>query len=377
MGGQAKTGQLEHLPALDGLRGLAILLVLPHNLRRITEPFDAVSLGWVKLGDMGWIGVQLFFVLSGFLITRILLSTQTASNYYSGFYARRTLRILPLYYFTMIVWLGVLLTFGLGVLPERLFDWSQWVFLSNWTQPFYATGNGLAHFWSLAVEEQFYLVWPLVVRLVMKRSSALGVLRLCGLVAMTSLGIRVVMLATGWPSETVYEFTICRMDALAMGGAVAAALVVPGLKEKLLPWAVALRWAPLTIFVVGAALSRGYRQTGAMAQTAGYTLLAAAFALWVLSIALAKADEHVALRTRAMRTFGKYSYALYVFHFPLAMARESVFAQLGGLGRMSVAMDVASVVASAAVVFGLAMLSYRFLEAPILRWQSQFEASFN
>src|SRR5262245_42696434 len=97
-----RTAPAAHIPALDGIRGIAVLLVATHNLRLITDPISAASLPWVEILDRGWLGVQLFFVLSGFLITRILRETDQADNYYSAFYARRALRILPLHYATLL-----------------------------------------------------------------------------------------------------------------------------------------------------------------------------------------------------------------------------------------------------------------------------------
>ena len=357
-----KPQALAHLPALDGLRGLAILLVLPHNLRRITEPFDPASLVWVQLADRGWIGVQLFFVLSGFLITRILLSTREATNYYSGFYARRALRIMPLYYGTLILWLVIRPWFGVGVPHDTSHDRYLWLFLSNWTQPFHPSGggSGLAHFWSLAVEEQFYLLWPLAIRWL----SAPGVLRLCAGLILLSPAIRAGMLVTGWPTEAVYEFTPCRMDALALGGAVAVVLAVPGWSARLLQFQTLIRWSPLTVFLLGAVLSRGFRQTGMLAQTAGYSLLAASFALWILSIAQpARAPEHGWLRSRFLRTAGKYSYGMYVIHYLLGFSWP---------GQPSVITDLMLVAAGSAVVFPLAVASYHLLESPFLRWKDRF-----
>ena len=365
---------LDHLSALDGLRGVAILVVLVHNLRLIKQPIDGdlISLAWVKVGDLGWIGVQLFFVLSGFLITRILLNTLSASNYYSGFYARRALRIMPLYYATLIVWLIVLPALSLVAPHDSSHDGYLWVFLSNWVQPLHPSGSGLAHFWSLAVEEQFYLIWPLAIRWAAgKRGTAAGALWLCGAVALASLAFRVAMLATGWPTEAVYEFTVCRMDALAMGGAVAAAMALPNLRDWLTLRAKWVDCGALAVFLMGAGVSRLYRQTGEVPQTAGYSLLALAFALLVLSIALGR--SHPVLRNGFLRAAGKYSYALYVFHYPFKMVSDT-WIWPNGLGIPVVVADALRILIASAVVSVLAMLSYRFLEQPILRQKHRFEA---
>jgi len=153
------------MPALDGLRALSILWVVIHN----TDLLDVPS-GWARLPVAvihdGWAGVTLFFVLSGFLITGNLLDTRGSQNYFSNFYARRSLRILPLYYGTLVLFFVVLPM--LGAMPDALTttahrQWSLWLFVSNWTDPSNGGVLGFLHFWSLAIEEQFYLVWPLIV----------------------------------------------------------------------------------------------------------------------------------------------------------------------------------------------------------------------
>jgi peptidoglycan/LPS O-acetylase OafA/YrhL len=100
-----------HLPALDGLRGVAILVVLIHTFGLLDAPTTLAGRVFGAFMSQGWVGVQLFFVLSGFLITGILFDTQGAENYYSGFYARRVLRIFPLYYGTLLLTLVILPVF--------------------------------------------------------------------------------------------------------------------------------------------------------------------------------------------------------------------------------------------------------------------------
>ena len=353
-----------HVPELDGLRGVAVAVVVVHNLRRIIEPQgDTASLLWVQLLDRGWIGVQLFFVLSGFLITRILLRSRAAENYYSGFFARRALRILPLYYAALLLWLVVLPAIGWEFPHDKSTDAYLWVFLSNWVQPFH-TGGALIHFWSLAVEEQFYLVWPLAIR-------RLRALPFCLAVAALSLAIRLAMVVSGVLSEAVYEWTVCRMDALALGAAVAAWAEEPPQLAKLLSRAF-LRWSPWIVLLAGALCSRGYRQNGALAQTAGYSLLALGFGLWILSI-LAERDwpANAWLRWPWLRSLGKYSYGIYVIHLPFRVAAEALLNTLG-LPK-TLAVDVGYVAVTSLVVYGLAVACYHGYESRFLQLKSRFE----
>jgi peptidoglycan/LPS O-acetylase OafA/YrhL len=344
-----------HIPALDGLRGVAVTLVVLHNLRQITEPLpgQAASLLWVQLLDRGWIGVQLFFVLSGFLITRILLRSREAKNYYSGFFARRALRILPLYYAALLLWLVVLPAIGWGYPHDDRQDFYLWVFLSNWVQPFHSNG-ALVHFWSLAVEEQFYFVWPFLLR----RFAALP---FCLTVAALSLAVRIAMLAAGFISEAVYEWTPCRMDALALGGAVAALGENPRWR---LP-----SWSPWVVLALGAAVSRGYRQTGTLAQTAGYSLLALGFAWWVF--ALVSEGQSRWLEWPWLRSLGKYSYGIYVIHLPFRVVAEWALHRLGK--PLTLGVDICFVLVTFAVVYGLAVVCYHAFEARFLRLKSRFE----
>src|ERR1043165_244152 len=150
-----------YYPALDGLRGVAILLVIfLHNFRFSNYFF------------FGWLGVDLFFVLSGFLITDILLSTSGSKNFLRHFYVRRFLRIFPIYFLTIIFCLFILPSLSNTVQIDYYVHnqiW-LWTFTQNWLYIFKPPAGTpiLLHFWSLAVEEQFYIIWPIIIMLVKK-----------------------------------------------------------------------------------------------------------------------------------------------------------------------------------------------------------------
>jgi peptidoglycan/LPS O-acetylase OafA/YrhL len=164
-------GAVSHIPALDGLRGTAIILVILCHCY-IFEGLDAYFASTVpllRIAQFGWCGVELFFVLSGFLITSILFNTKQSPSYFKSFYGRRALRIFPLYF-------AVLLVFYYG--PHSFFHVYRfepshkiWFFtyLANWKLGFWPV-HELTLFWSLCVEEQFYLIWPLVVWVTAKRA---------------------------------------------------------------------------------------------------------------------------------------------------------------------------------------------------------------
>lgn len=223
-----------HVPALDGLRAIAVLMVVLAHCKEATPRWI-----WQVLHQGGF-GVYLFFVLSGFLITRILLSGKNKPAYFRNFYARRTLRIFPLYYGVLALQFWVLLpifptphiladahyqgwlwAYGYNVLTaikDHYFFTSDWMFMG--------------HFWTLAVEEQFYLVWPFIVLALCRES----LLKLCiGIVALTPI-LRLAFYAAGANRYWVTMFTLCQMDSLALG-AMLACLESSGRLNAVVPMA--------------------------------------------------------------------------------------------------------------------------------------------
>jgi peptidoglycan/LPS O-acetylase OafA/YrhL len=356
-----------HVPALDGLRGLAILWVVPHNAGNF--PAHSHGLTWViaLFANAGWIGVQLFFVLSGFLITGNLLDSRKASNYYRVFFARRALRILPLYYTVLLAAFVVAPLFGWVGIDEserRSHIW-LWIFLSNWAFPLGVTSYWFWHFWSLAVEEQFYLVWPWALRL----AGTPRLLRICALLAVLALVIRTVMHALGASTLMVYEFTVTRMDALALGAAAAILVRQSNFSAR------RDRYGPVTLPIaaalvcIGALFTRGYNADFFSTQTFGYSILALASALAIIAVAFGRSpwDRFIAaaLSLPFMRALGKYSYAMYVFHVPIKLCMTRLLPQyIQAFGNYyALAWNTAVITLS----FMAAWLSYHLLEKHFLK----------
>jgi peptidoglycan/LPS O-acetylase OafA/YrhL len=304
------------LPELDGIRGVAIVWVVLYNTTDLLPP--TLHGAWQMFAFLvhpGWIGVQLFFALSGFLITQGLLDTQRATNYFRAFYARRALRILPLYYTVLILFLIVAPALHISPhllqanLKEQL---SLWLFTVNWT---HTAPYGFAHFWSLAVEEQFYLFWPLIVH----RISARRLFAVCICIAPIALAARSIMIFSGASSWAVYSATTSRMDALALGGAGACLLRNPAARSWLASRLTTLNLAALALFVIGIPVTHAYDPDAIQCQIFGYTLLALCCATLVASAAAGgeQAKRTVVARVLSwapLRSCGKYSYAIYVFH---------------------------------------------------------------
>lgn len=357
------------IPSVDGLRGVAILLVL--LLHFTIYGFDRPSGGVLKLVyrtlETGWIGVDLFFVLSGFLITGILRRTKGREAYFSRFYIRRTLRIFPLYFGVLFISTVVLpLMFADNV---RFHGWAEqgiwyWTYTANvmvarhgWNA---ASVQGLDHFWSLAIEEQFYLVWPLCVYLLDRRRL------LCGLTMIVSFGVRVAFNLLGNPLAA-YVLTPARLDALVVGAAVALLAADEGGLSALrgLAWRVAVLSA--LVFTAIAACRFTANPNDLVIQTLGYSTIAIMFGAWLV-IALSNGRTHVALSTRPLRLLGRYSYGLYVFHHPVLFVLPPASVALAlqqtlGISLLARPLALALV---AGVCFAMAASSWHLFEQPIL-----------
>jgi peptidoglycan/LPS O-acetylase OafA/YrhL len=357
-----------HLPALDGVRGVAILVVLWHrfNLYSTHTPLGrALDRG----AALGYIGVQLFFVLSGFLITGILLDSQTAPNYLSSFFGRRVLRIFPLYYGTLFAGLVLLPLLSGGSSQAGEAPW-LWLFLSNWPKD---ADHGFPHFWSLAVEEQFYFVWPFVVRTLGTRR----LIRLCAALVVISFISRSASRALGVDPEQVYTWTICRMDALASGAAVAAlvrsAEDYARLQRFWKPLVAGTLLLTLAVFV----MTHGDERTRISTQTIGYTTLSITFAVLVAVLVRAEAkNSHGPLETifRAapLRTLGKYSYAAYVFHVPVHHLMVHYWPHANDADGLMPLRALAFAAIATLVTFCAAVASYHLFEKHFLALKKYF-----
>ena len=372
---QPKSVPEEHLYTLDGLRALAILSVLGHNLSVFGGELSGAS-RWVELAfDFGWAGVQLFFVLSGFLITRVLFALNQREDYLLYFYKRRVRRIVPLYALALAILLFVVPALGLSTPnldEDRKHQVWLWLYLTNWHPHFAHTNSVVNHFWSLAVEEQFYLLWPLLVR----RAGAGRLLQVCAAIALASLAWRIAQVRQGTDPALIYVATFARFDALALGAAVAVVFTRAHL------WSYALRlrrwmWPAVGIFgVLGIFATQGvYPQNSPLGQTVGYTWLSLLFALVILA---ALTTEHAAsggsrtwmhrfLSWKPLTWIGSVSYSVYVIHKPIHdLAVKPWWLSLGVKPTQSVAVATLALILEGALYLALAAILYRFVERPFL-----------
>jgi peptidoglycan/LPS O-acetylase OafA/YrhL len=299
------------VPALDGVRGAAIIWVVFHNATDMPYPAPRGALHLLAvLSHSGWIGVQVFFALSGFLITAGLLDSRGASNYFSGFFARRALRILPLYYGVLLALLVLVpWVFNPGAPFSTSHQWPLWLFVSNWDHD---VPYGFAHFWSVAVEEQFYLVWPLVVFCFAPRK----LLFVCLWIALGALLLRVGLVFAGAGEWTLYSITPVRMDALSLGAAGACLVRMPHQVSWLEARRRTIALLATILLIVSALATHLFDRFAWPGQTVGYSVLAVCAAVFVTLEATP--TVHVRrfslLSWAPLRSFGKYSYAMYLFH---------------------------------------------------------------
>jgi peptidoglycan/LPS O-acetylase OafA/YrhL len=369
-----------HLPALDGVRGIAILWVMLHNLSLMEIGAGSGPLMHLLIDgiDAGWAGVTLFFALSGFLITGILLDSREAPGYYRNFYVRRVLRIFPLYYgvlFVAFVLIPLLVhPVPLHVAEDRPEQIWLWTYLSNWGLPYGIADYTFPHFWSLAVEEQFYLLWPLLVR----SRGPRAVLRLAAVLAAASLLVRAAMAVAGAPPEALYAFSVTRMDALALGGAAAAVLRMPAWRAWVAARAGLLLGVAVGLFMAGFLGFHALRRLDPMTQTVGYTLLAVCFSLLVLALAAADATGKQrwwaqGWRIAPLRVLAKYSYGMYIFHKILGDVWGKPWMRSHGDAVLrSLPANLLYFALGVLATLGIAMLSYHLVEKRFLQLKPLF-----
>jgi peptidoglycan/LPS O-acetylase OafA/YrhL len=366
----------KHVPALDGLRGMAILLVMAYHFAAGVPAPHAVLAKVLRVGTSGtWIGVDVFFVLSGFLITGILLRAKGNPGYFRNFYARRLLRIFPVYYAVLAVLFVVVPAVvqldgpSRGVYALRNWLWAYSGNVETALSGRFEFDGGiyqLDHFWSLAVEEHFYLVWPALV-FVLSEGALLA----------TSIGIvsgvlllRIVLTAAHVFSGTLYMLTPCRIDAMAVGAAVALLARRGGLAalERFSLPAVATCLAFL-------AISLGVRHSldpwAPSMTSVGYSVVDLGAAA-LLVLALARPAVARALETPSLRAAGKYSYCAYVVHWLLQGVFQALYYdRLASLGYESMALVVYMAASAGSTMLLSALVWYGF-ERPILEMKRFF-----
>jgi peptidoglycan/LPS O-acetylase OafA/YrhL len=323
--GLGQHSSLAYIPGLDGLRALSVLTVLFfHFTTPFTAPFKALGGGWeawARAASVGGFGVDVFFVLSGYLIAKILTHRPVASAFaYRDFIARRAWRLLPTY----IVALLVFTIAALAIKPHSQVlshSWLAWTMTLNLVTHLGNVGTllgddtfSLVHFWSLAAEWHFYLALPILIRVTRSVRRAALVL------IFIAIAVRLAFHAGGVSHHLTYSFTLCRIDALAFG-CLFASLPFDAFKGR----SRAIGVAGVAMFVLTmssiASADVMFKEIGWL-RTWGYSFIALSVVLMLVGVLGASSTSLPirVLESRPMLAIGRASYSIYVWHlifFPL------------------------------------------------------------
>jgi peptidoglycan/LPS O-acetylase OafA/YrhL len=371
--GQGHTGQQPassrmapgRVPELDGVRAIAIWWVLLFHVFPETNPAVRKLPGIMRqVINHGWLGVDLFFVLSGFLITGILLESRAKPAYFENFYGRRALRILPVYITTILVmWICYRGFNGFFILCLA--------FLANFNNLLHvAYPLGGSVFWSLAVEEHFYLIWPLLIRFT--RTGALVAIAIA--LITVEIVVRGICMAHG---VDTYELSWFRLDSLAFGS-----LIAVFVRSKYCSSRNCIKLAGLLLLVAAlvtlAAAPLGSLRIGSpVSGTLGFAHAYVLFGVGILLLWAFRGSRLTSVfRTRFARVSADLSYCVYLIHLGVLDAyyrvlgpflTSSLRTNLGDFGECAVSAAIVL-----ALTFLLALFSQKFLERPFLRLKERF-----
>lgn len=366
--------EVQHLRPLDGLRGVAILMVLlTHSFEANYEQGNALVRTIGYLCETGHFGVDLFFVLSGFLITGILIDTREDPQYFRRFFARRALRILPLYYgvLLLLLALSVPLHWQWNGMAPLLLTYTQ-NFRPQAINSMAVGGISLYHFWTLAIEEQFYLAWPWIVYALGGRLRLVGLVSVWG--AFAVLVLRLLLVQAGVHPLTIHMNSLTRADSLLIGGGLAAAY------RSVTAWDRVCRYCgyvfiSLLALMAAVSLAHAFNSVGVLLWYPGirYSVLAVDFAALLAWTLRSGSPAKWICERNWLRVLGKYSYGVYVLHvliFSILQSRlRSLLRDATGSKLLAVA---GTAIALMVISFLAAVASYQLYEKHFLRLKRRF-----
>jgi peptidoglycan/LPS O-acetylase OafA/YrhL len=378
-----KPGDSGRIRELDGLRGIAIaMVVIFHYFQLTIVAHPGSALAYLQAAArLSWTGVDLFFVLSGFLIGGILLDSRDSTNYYSVFYKRRFFRIVPIYAVALLL-ASVLLFLGLGPEGKHVTvlttDVAPWYSYLTFTQNFWMThagslgANGLGMTWSLAVEEQFYLTLPLYIRSLSKRWLA-GALVIGVLSAPVLRNLLLQMRSDDWVG--IYTMMLCRADALLLGVLAAVLLRNERWRERIRSAGLAFGvFIPVSLLGLSYLTLRAGSMTSPLMKSIGFTWVAL-FYVTILLFALTRPDSLLTklFGMKWLCWLGTLAYGIYLFHQPVQyLLFRLMWRQTPAITSVGTFM---ATLGALALTLLLATLSWHFFEQPLIRMgrQSTFE----
>ena len=348
--------RLGFVPALDGLRAVAVLVVVVHHIPAIVPSFNSTR----PAG--GYFGVDIFFVLSGFLITALLLREQvnTGSVRFRAFYARRALRLLPALVILLVVYDLYVWTTGLPLHAAVAHAVSILFYVQNLPHPFFHGATpAFGPLWSLAVEEQFYVVWPLVLVLALGIRRRTWVVVTLMVTAIAALDIHQAVVfghVKGFALVLLYERTDYRASSLLVG-ALLAQLWVRGKTPTR-----GLRPAAWIAFAFAVVCIARIHATDPFLYRGGFTVFAVAIAVTILAVLESSWSVKRILSVAPLRAVGRVSYGLYLWHMPAFLVVYRYGSHLGALSRLLLGLTLAATFTYA---------SWALVERPILRWKNR------
>ena len=378
-------GEAKHRPELDGIRGIAILLVLASHAAGMLGvlPHLQPHPGYTSIVAFvlvpGWGGVDLFFVLSGFLITGILLRTKHKANYFQSFYIRRALRIFPIYYLALlgsIVFAHFVQAFS-AQLPPVGWERAVYFFYLQNIPIFWQSHMGMftvwGIYWSLAAEEQFYMVWPLFVRFMTQKMM----MWICIMAFALELLLRLLTMHLYFGVHVgAIQFTPNRADGLFIGAAIALYMEM---NQRAVPlrWITAAATASAGILLYIAVVHpRDLVGDGLL-----YIIGVTAFSLGGGAL-VALSQHHLPhlqwwLTNPVLRAAGKYSYGMYVYHLFLFDAIHYCMRRISPStdGELKLLPAVGVMLLAIALAGLVAKLSFELFEQSFLVLKNRFTAS--
>lgn len=346
--------QRSYFPGLDALRGIAILLVVFHHF------FDF---------SIGWIGVDLFFVLSGFLITSILLRTKSDAHYFRNFYIKRVLRIFPIYFLLLILFYSFCSLFTTKTPGSTYYYYvDSWYWFFTFTQNFLIITKGhppepyLAHLWSLALEEQFYFFWPLIIFLV---RNICTLKTLITIVFLLALFIRLFLFFFPFGHENYYFNLLTRADSLAAGSFLAVYYYNRQSMSKLFLYLALFLF--LTFLCVTFLITESFTYNTFLFRTIGYSISAVFF----MAVCYQVIKSNTILdKLEVLKYIGRISYGIYIYHIPVLLIGGYIFEKLG-LTNYIIGTPPINRVFFLFITITVSVASYRWIELPILRWKNK------
>lgn len=348
--------KLKHFTELDGVRAIAALMVMVFHFFNNIQTTSPILILIKKFAFIGQTGVSLFFVLSGFLITRILINSKKSDHFFLNFYIRRALRIFPLYYLFLVIFyflLPVLDNTNIVPFGQQIYFW---VYLQNIAMTFRWGEVGPQHFWSLAVEEHFYFFWPFLIYYLNVKRIKIAI----WMIILIAFLVRLFMVSH---HIEVFYFTLSRMDELAVGALLALWELKGKLQEsesKKFIWLFGLILIPTFIlwyFTSGMKID--------LIQIVKFILLAFCYFCFIGFAITCKANHWMKkiLQQKFLLYSGKISYGLYVYH-PLCFLIVNKYFKSSSI--------IIDFITSFIFCYVIASLSYYLFESLFLSFKKKF-----